>query len=77
MRKTRADPIIEEVRAIRDEYTARIDYDVGAIFRDLRTRQETRGREFVRFPPRGAAGGSDVDGSAVPGGTAGTETGGS
>lgn len=75
MRKTRADPIIEEVRAIRDEYAAGFDYDVAAIFRDLRARQKACGREFVRFPPRGAAGGSDVDGSAVPGDTGGTGTG--
>lgn len=52
MRKTRADPIIEEVRAIRDEYAARFDYDVGAMFRDLRVRQEVSEREHVCYSAR-------------------------
>ena len=52
MRKTRADPIIEEVRAIRDEYAARFDYDVAAIFRDLRVRQEASEREYVSYSAR-------------------------
>ena len=30
------DPIISEVRAVRDAHAARFDYDVAAIFRDIR-----------------------------------------
>ena len=40
MRTTKADPIIAEVRAIRDEHAARFDYDIDAIFRDIRAAQE-------------------------------------
>ena len=47
-------PIIAEVRAIRQAYAARFDYDVEAIFRDLRARQEASGREHVRLPARRA-----------------------
>ena len=38
MQTIRPDPIITEVRAIRDEYAARFDYDVGKMFRDLQDR---------------------------------------
>ena len=46
------DPIITEVRAVRDAHGARFDYDVAAIFRDIRAMQEESGREYVRFPAR-------------------------
>jgi len=39
MQTTQLDPIITEVSAIRDKYTARLDYDVGRIFRDFKARQ--------------------------------------
>ena len=54
--KTRfTDPIIAEIRAVRDEHAARFGYDVEAIFRDIRARQEAPGREYVRYPARRAA----------------------
>ena len=40
MRTTKADPIIAEVRAVRDEHAARFDYDIDAIFRAIRAAQE-------------------------------------
>ena len=46
------DPIISELRAIREAYAARFDYDVEAMFRDIRARQEASGREYVRLPAR-------------------------
>ena len=52
MRTIRPDPIITEVRAIRDEYAARFDYDVGKMFRDLRDRQNASGRKYVCYPAR-------------------------
>ena len=66
MQTTRADPIVAEVRAVRDEYAARFGYDVSAIFRDLRARQETSGRVYVRYPARDVDAGSDLD-DPVPG----------
>ena len=39
------DPIIAEVRAIRQAYAARFDYDVDAIFEDMRARQTAAGSE--------------------------------
>ena len=52
MRTTKTDPIIAEVRAVRDEHPARFDYDIDAIFRDIRAAQEMSGREYVQFPAR-------------------------
>ena len=46
------DPIIAEVRAVRDEHAARFWYDVKAIFRDIRSMQKASGRVFVRYPAR-------------------------
>ena len=52
MRETQTDPIIDELRAVRDEHAARFNYDVEAIFRDIQALQEASGREYVRLPPR-------------------------
>ena len=46
------DPIISEVRAVREAHSARLDYDVAAIFDDIRAMQEASGRKFVRHPAR-------------------------
>ena len=47
------DPIIAEIRAIRDEHAARFGYDMSAIFRDIQSMQKESGRVFVRYPARG------------------------
>ena len=50
MKTRQPDPIVAEVRAIRQAYAARFGYDVEAIFRDIRARQEASGHEYVRLP---------------------------
>ena len=52
MRNQQPDPIIAEIRAIRDEHAARFNYDVKAIFRDIQARQKASGRTYVRYPAR-------------------------
>ena len=52
MQTTQPDPIIAEVHAIRDEYAARFDYDVGRTFRDIRMKQEASEREYVCYAAR-------------------------
>ncbi len=52
METRQTDPIIAELRAIRRAYAARFNYDVDAMFRDIRARQEASGREYVRLPSR-------------------------
>ena len=55
MPTTRTDPLIAEIRAVRDEYAARFDYDVAAMFRDLRARQDASKRVYVHRPARAVA----------------------
>ena len=42
------DPIVAEVRAIREELAAKFDFDVKAIFADLRQRQGSSGGRLIR-----------------------------
>jgi hypothetical protein len=46
------DPIIEEIRRIRDEYARKFNYDLEAMGADLIKQQEASGRKLVSFPPR-------------------------
>jgi hypothetical protein len=46
------DPIVEEVRRIRQQYAARFNYDLVAIFRDLKKRQDSGEFSVVSRKPR-------------------------
>ena len=46
------DPIVAEVRAIRDQLAEQCGYDLTAIFRQLRQQQASSGRKYVRYPAR-------------------------
>jgi hypothetical protein len=48
------DPIIDEVRKVRDAHASRFNYDLDAIFRDIKTQEKESGSTFVSFPPRKA-----------------------
>jgi hypothetical protein len=43
------DPIVADVRRTREELSAHFDFDVAAIFADLRSRQSTVGDRLVRL----------------------------
>lgn len=49
-----SDPVIAEVRAVRDEHAARFGYDMARIFKDIRAMQIASGAEYVRYPARRA-----------------------
>jgi hypothetical protein len=49
------DPIVDEVRRIRDEHAARFGYDLDAIFRDIKERERKSGHKFVDGIARPAA----------------------
>ena len=59
METTQPDPVIAEVRAVRDRLAARADYDVGAIFRRIREMQDESGRKYVTYPARRITEGTD------------------
>jgi hypothetical protein len=46
------DPIVEEIRAIRDTYAKQFDYDTDAIYRDLKNQETKTGRKFISLPPK-------------------------
>ena len=46
------DPIVEEVRAIREAFTKEHGYDVQAIVRALQREEAKSGRQVVSLPPR-------------------------
>ena len=41
------DPIVDEVRRIRDEYAARFNYDLDLMFLDIKKRERESGLIFV------------------------------
>ncbi len=46
------DPIVDEIRRIRQEHTDRFGGDLHAICEDLRRLERESGRRYVSFPPR-------------------------
>ena len=46
------DPIVEEVRTIRDAHARRFAYDLDAICEDVRRRERESGVKTVTLPPR-------------------------
>jgi len=46
------DPIVEEVRRIRQEHAERLGFDILAIAMDLKERQQTSGRRYLSLPSR-------------------------
>jgi hypothetical protein len=46
------DPIVEEVRRVRDAHAAMFNYDLDAIFRDIKEQEKKSGLKFVSYPPR-------------------------
>ena len=47
-----ADPIVEEGRKVREVHAAQFNYDLEAIYRDLKREEKESGRTFVSYPPR-------------------------
>jgi hypothetical protein len=41
------DPIVDEVRRVRDAHAARFHYDLDAIFQDIKQREKESGLKFV------------------------------
>jgi hypothetical protein len=46
------DPIVEEVRAIRDAYAKQFDYDIGAIYRAIKDMETDAGRKLTSRPAK-------------------------
>jgi hypothetical protein len=46
------DPIVEEIRRIRDEHAKKFNYDLKAICADIRKQQAQYGDRVVRLTPK-------------------------
>lgn len=46
------DEIIEEVRKTRDEYAAKFDYDLDAIYKDIKLQEKKSKRKLVSLRPK-------------------------
>ena len=46
---TWSDPIVDEVRRVREAYAARFNYDLWAIYRDLKEQEKRSGRKIVSY----------------------------
>ncbi len=46
------DPIVEEVRAVRDAFAKRHNYDIDAIVHALQQASLYQGRQLVSLPPK-------------------------
>jgi hypothetical protein len=52
------DPIVEEVRKIRERHAAKFKYDLDAICRDLKEQERKSGRKVVSLPAKKPARGA-------------------
>lgn len=52
-----SDPIVDEVRRAREVYAARFNYDLRAIYRDLKEQEKRSGRKFVSYAHEAAVSG--------------------
>jgi hypothetical protein len=46
------DPIVEEVRKIREEHAKKFDYDIHAICEDIRKQERRSRRKLVKLRPK-------------------------
>jgi hypothetical protein len=46
------DPIVEEVRKEREAHAAKFNYDIRAIYEDIKKQEKKNKRKFVTLPPK-------------------------
>ncbi len=46
------DPIVEEVRKIREAHARKFSFDLQAIYKEIKDREKKSGRMFTSFPPK-------------------------
>ena len=65
------DPIVDEVRRARDSHAARFNYDLDAIFQDIKERERKSGYKFVQGVARQTAPNQPLQstGAAIPAST--------
>ncbi len=46
------DPIVEEIRQTREAHSRQFNYDLKAIYQDLKEQEKTSNRQFVSYTPK-------------------------
>lgn len=46
------DDIVEQIRKVREEHAAKFNYDLAAIFQDIKEQEKQSGREVILLPPK-------------------------
>ncbi len=46
------DPIVEEVREVREAHAAKFNYDLQAIYEDIKKQEKKSKRKFVKLSPK-------------------------
>jgi len=46
------DPIVDAIRKVREAHAARFNYNLQAIYRDLKEQEKNSKRTFVSYPSR-------------------------
>ena len=46
------DPIVEEVRKYREEYAAQFNFDLNAMFDDLKAKESQSGHDYEKRSPK-------------------------
>ena len=59
-----SDPIVDEIKRLRQEYASRFNFDLKAIVADVQSRQTEGNRQVVRRPPRRPQGSASAQKSA-------------
>ena len=60
-----SDPIVAEIRSLRERRAARFGFDVAAIANDARARDAAGDRQIVRRPPRRPVSSASSDSQAT------------
>ncbi len=46
------DPIVQEIREIRDSYAAEFNYNLSALYKDIKKQEEMNGKLHYRLTPK-------------------------
>ncbi len=60
------DPIVKEVRRVRDAHAARFNYDLDAIFQDIKEQEKKSGLKFISGAARQCAPNNKFGGQSSP-----------
>jgi len=46
------DPIVDEIRSIRDAYAKQFNYNIEAIIKDIKYKQKNSNFKYINLPPK-------------------------